>query len=161
MNYCKTKNTLSSKKGYFMKKAKDRAVFDEFAKMCPWAADKVVRWNSSDVGEIVVELDDGGVVQYDKIIKTWRFARNLQELKDLRTPTNEEEWKQEFSWRLYRKMVSKGLSQDDLAFEADISPASITKYMNGTSVPSAYNLLKIAKAMHLSIEDFAKITCLN
>lgn len=144
-----------------MKKARDINVFNEFVKMCPWAADKVVRWNSSDVGEIVVELDDGSVVQYDKIIKTWRFARNLQELKDLRTPTNEDEWKQEFSWRLYRKMVSKGLSQDDLAFEADISPASITKYMNGTSVPSAYNLLKIAKAMHLSIEDFAKITCLN
>ena len=141
-----------------MKKTRDINVFNEFVKMCPWAVDKVVHWNSSDVGEIVVELDDGGVVQYDKIIKTWRFARNLQELKDLRTPTNEEEWKQEFSWRLYRKMVSKGLSQDDLAFEANIS---ITKYMNGTSVPSAYNLLKIAKAMHLSIEDFAKITCLN
>lgn len=144
-----------------MKKTRDVNVFNEFVKMCPWAVDKVVHWNSSDVGEIVVELDDGSVVQYDKVIKTWRFARNLQELKDLRTPTNEEEWKQEFSWRLYRKMVSKGLSQDDLAFEADISPASITKYMNGTSVPSAYNLLKIAKAMHLSIEDFAKIICLN
>lgn len=144
-----------------MKKAKDRAVFDEFTKMCPWAADKVVRWYSSDNFEIVVELDDGGVIQYDQILKTFRCASSLEELEDLRTPTNEEEWKQEFSWRLYRKMISKGLSQDDLAFEADISPASITKYMNGTSVPSAYNLLKIAKAMHLSIEDFAKIICLN
>ena len=142
-----------------MKKAKDCAVFDEFAKMCPWAADKVVRWNSSDVGEIVVELDDGSVVQYDKIIKTWRFARNLQELKDLRTPTNEDEWKQEFSRRLYRKMRSKGYSQDDLSWDSDISPASITKYVNGAAIPSTYNMVKMAKALHFTVEDFAKITC--
>ena len=51
-----------------MNKTRDINVFNEFAKMCPWAVDKVVNWNSSDVGEIIGELDDGSVVQYDKAI---------------------------------------------------------------------------------------------
>lgn len=142
-----------------MKKAKDRAVFDEFAKMCPWAADKVARWYPSDNFEIVVELDDGGVIQYDQILKTFRCAGSLEELEAMRTPTNEEEWKQEFSRRLYRKMRSKGYNQDDLSWDSDISPASITKYVNGAAIPSTYNMVKIAKALHFTVEDFAKITC--
>ena len=142
-----------------MKKTRDVNVFNEFVKMCPWAVDKVVRWNSSDVGEIVVELDDGSVIQYDQVVKTFRCASSLEELDAMRTPTNEEEWKQEFSRRLYRKMRSKGYTQDDLSGDADISPASITKYVNGVAVPSTYNMVKIAKVLHLSVEDFAKIIC--
>ena len=142
-----------------MNKTRDINVFNEFAKMCPWAADKVVRWNSSDVGEIVAELDDGSVIQYDQVVKTFRCASSLEALDAMRTPTNEEEWKQEFSRRLYRKMRSKGYTQDDLSWDADISPASITKYVNGVAVPSTYNMVKIAKVLHLSVEDFAKIIC--
>ena len=142
-----------------MKKTRDVNVFNEFVKMCPWAVDKVVHWNSSDVGEIVVELDDGRVIQYDQVVKTFRCASSLEELDAMRTPANEEEWKQEFSRRLYRKMRSKGYTQDDLSWDADISPASITKYVNGVAVPSTYNMVKIAKVLHLSVEDFAKIIC--
>lgn len=144
-----------------MRKTKDHAVFDEFVKMCPWAAKKVVRWHPSDNFEIVVELDDGSVIQYDQVVKTFRCAASLEELEAMRTPANEEEWKEEFSRRLYRKMRSKGFSQDDLSWDADISPASITKYVNGSAIPSAYNMVKIAKALHLTVEDFAKIVCFN
>lgn len=142
-----------------MKKTRDVNVFNEFVKMCPWAVDKVVHWNPSDIGEIVVELDDGSVIQYDQVVKTFRCASSLEELDAMRTPANEEEWKQEFSRRLYRKMRSKGYTQDDLSWDADISPASITKYVNGVAVPSTYNMVKIAKVLHLSVEDFAKIIC--
>lgn len=144
-----------------MRKVKDHVIFDEFTKMCPWAVGRVKSWAPSDSFEIVVELDDGSVVQYDQILKTFRCAANREELEAMRTPTNEEEWKQEFSWRLYRKMRSKGFGQDDLSWDADISPASITKYVNGASIPSAYNLVKIAKALHLSVDDFAKLACFN
>lgn len=143
-----------------MKKIKDTSVFDEFTKMCPWAVDRVKCWNPSDSFEIIVELNDGGVIQYDQILKTFRCAASMEELNAIRMPTNEEEWKQEFARRLYRKMRTKGYSQDDLSWDADISPASVTKYVNGAAVPSTYNMVKIAKALHLSVEDFAKLVCL-
>lgn len=136
-------------------------IFEEFCKMWPLAADKVIEYYPSDSFEIIVLLDDGSVMQYDQIMKTCRSANSLEELKRKRTPRDEEEWKKEFSVRLYRKMKIKGFTQDDLAWESDISRASITKYVNGVAVPSAYNLAKMAKALHLGMDDVAKLICLD
>lgn len=136
-------------------------IFEEFCKMWPISAKRAVKWYPGDSFEIIVELDDGSVMLYDQIMKACWNANSLEELKAKRTPKNEVEWKKEFAIRLYRKMKIKGFTQDDLAWDADISQASVTKYVNGIAVPSTYNLVKIARALHLSMEDIAKIICLD
>ncbi len=142
-------------------KTNDIMIFDEFIKMCPWAEKDVVRWYPSDFSEIISEMRDGSVIQYDQIYKTFRCAHSLDELKDKRTPHNQEEWKKEFAWRLYRKMVSKGYTQEDLAFDSDIAESSISYYVNGSRIPTTYNMARIAKVLHLTGDDLAKILCLT
>lgn len=136
-------------------------IFEEFCKMWPVSAKRAVRWYPGNEFEIVVELDDGSVMLYDKIMKACWSASSLEELNEKRTPRNETEWKKEFAIRLYRKMRIQGFTQEDLGWDADISQASITKYVNGISVPSAYNLVKIARALGLSKEELAKMICLD
>lgn len=135
-------------------------IFEEFCKMWPLAAKKVSRWYPGNQCEIVVELNDGSVMLYDQIMKTCWSANGLEELNEKRTPRNEAEWKKEFAIRLYRKMKISGFTQEDLAWDAGISQASITKYVNGTASPSAYNLVKIARALDLTTDELAKIMCL-
>lgn len=135
-------------------------IFDEFCKTWPIAAKRVARWYPGNQFEIVVELEDGSVMLYDQIMKACWSANSLEELNEKRTPRNEAEWKKEFAIRLYRKMKINGFTQDDLAWEADISQASITKYVNGVATPSAYNLVKIARALGLTMEELAKMICL-
>lgn len=136
-------------------------IFEEFCKMWPISGEKAVRWYPGNEFEIVVELNDGSVMLYDKIMKACWTASSLEELNKKRTPRNETEWKKEFAIRLYRKMKIQGFTQEDLAWDADISRASITKYVNGIAAPSAYNLVKIARALGLSLEELAKMICLD
>lgn len=55
--------------------------------------------------------------------------------------------------RLVRFRDERGLSQDQAAELAGISRVSITRYENGTREPKYKNLLAIAKAYGLTLEE--------
>ena len=55
-------------------------IFDEFCKMCPWAAPKVSKWYETGSLEIIIELKDGSAMHYDYILKTFRYEPSLDEL---------------------------------------------------------------------------------
>lgn len=126
-------------------------IFAEFLDMRPEARGKVLSWRPYEEMSIIVELRDESVYLYDYINKTARRASSIDAL--CRKPSNEEEWRQAFAKRLYRKMRIAGLTQDDLAWEADISTASVTKYMNGMATPTVYNLIRIANVLGCSVND--------
>ena len=130
------------------------SIFDEFCKMCPWAAKDVKKWYPSENEmEITIELRDGSAMQYDYILKCFRSGASLKELLESRKVTNEEEWRMEFAIRLFKKMQIKGWTQEDLAWDTNISQGSIAKYVNGITTPSAYNVWKMARVMNCPITD--------
>lgn len=126
-------------------------IFDEFLQMCPEARGNVILWRPYEEMSIIAEMQDGSAYLYDYVNKTSRRSLSADAL--CRKPINEEEWRRAFAKRLYRKMRIRGLTQDELAWRADISTSSITKYVNGDATPTVYKLIRIADILDCSVND--------
>ena len=125
---------------------------EDFVFMCPFAKDKIVDWWMANENDLIVELKNGeGFYRYDTFARTFTYARRLEDLK--RDVDTEPQWRLEFAKKLFRIMTQQGYSQDDLAYRTGISPASITKYVNGYSTPTIYKLIKIAEALDCTVND--------
>lgn len=66
----------------------------------------------------------------------------------------DDEYKKEFGRRLKKIMLKERITQDDLTEKTGISQCTISKYINGISVPSFTNAVKIANALHYSVDIF-------
>lgn len=128
-----------------------QGIFREFLRMCPYVKEEIVRWRKGEEYEIIVELRDGTAYRYDYVTKTFKWARSSREFT--RKPRNEEEWRNFFARRLHRKMVICGYTQDDLSYETGISAGTISRYINGEAMPTAYKLIQIADVLDCSVND--------
>ena len=61
---------------------------------------------------------------------------------------DELEWRKMFSNRLCAKMHKFGYNQSLLSEATGISQVTISKYINCKATPTAYNVQKLAKALH-------------
>lgn len=61
--------------------------------------------------------------------------------------------KQEFGRRLYAVMMSRGMSQADLARSAEMGRDSISTYVNGKTFPTPRAVKKIADALGVEPEE--------
>ena len=66
---------------------------------------------------------------------------------------DEQIWREEFSHRLKIIMRKKHIDQKALAELADVSEDSISRYRRCTRTPSAYVVLKLAKALECDPND--------
>lgn len=130
-----------------MKSSTCNKIYEEFIKACPWAKNNVKDWFVSDDKEITIHMKDGSVMKYDYILGAFSYYANDDELRRRHSPSNEKDWCVEFANRMYRRMLMKGYTQEDLAYKTGISQASINRYVNADVVPNAYVLNKIAKAL--------------
>lgn len=128
-------------------------IFDEFCKMCPWAAPKVSKWYETGTLEIIIELKDGSAMHYDYILKAFRYEPSLDELLEKLKVHDEEEWRMEFARRLYKKMCMKGYTQEELSWRTGISQGTLAKYVNGLITPGCWNIRKIATELKCTIAD--------
>lgn len=132
-----------------------RAMLNNFLMMLPFVEDCMKDcWASGD-REITVLTYDGRVFKYDDVAKCCSTYKSLEDM--MRPPANEDEWRRKFSFKLYRTMMAKLKSQEDIARESGISTGAISKYINGTSTPSVYKLQKIADALGCSVSDLLNI----
>lgn len=54
-----------------------------------------------------------------------------------------------------RKFIrERGVTQAYVARATGLAETSISRYVNGERVPSSMSLLKLARALHVSIDDF-------
>lgn len=63
----------------------------------------------------------------------------------------EREWRAEFVKRVTNKMSDSGLNQKELAVLADMSEATISRYLKGTRTPSISAIINISKVLNMSI----------
>lgn len=110
---------------------------------------RMVDWYGNGDYEIVVILDDGSKLVYSQSTGTMRFLKN-ERIDNI----SEEDWIKDFSMTLKHKVSMSGLTRQDISDITGISKVSISNYMNGKSMPSHYNMLKIAKALNCSVYEF-------
>lgn len=133
--------------------------FDIFASYCPIIKKEAIQIFKTNDDRLIAELKDGSAIEYDLVLGTSRSAMNLDILMRPKIATNEEDFKRYFSRKLYRMMRHKSYIQNDISEMTGISTSSLTKYMNGIAIPSAYNLWLIANALDCSVDELLKFDC--
>ncbi len=66
---------------------------------------------------------------------------------------SEVEWLEEFRMNLLRMMDEDRIKQKELAEESYLSEATISKYVNGTQMPSVRAIINLAYVLDCSTDD--------
>lgn len=112
----------------------------------PWIAKDADEYFTDDPFEVVVRLLDGTMVAYDDLTHmVRRLPSNSNEL-------SESEFMNEFGIRLRRIMAVKCINELELSRRTGVSNVSISNYLTCKTMPSFYNVYKIAKALDWPIE---------
>lgn len=124
-------------------------MLESFARSFPVIYEKAVSWYPSGQHEITIRMSDGCKIFYNSMTDSIRTTREI----DYQTVTSEPEWRKRFSTKMLYKLRESGVTQKDLAEMTGLSQAIITRYINGSSSPSGYNVLKIASALGCSASE--------
>jgi len=84
-----------------------------------------------------------------------RYRTHLAPSDDVRKRQNEHRvlTRKEFGQRLFNAMITKDMSQSDLARAADIGRDSVSNYVRGISLPNPTTLERLAKVLGLQPVD--------
>lgn len=134
---------------------------DDLRKVCPWAYRKVVDWEHINSTDVLFELDDNSVILLDTMMKTYRCAKSRKDLYLMTHPKEEEKWICEFSYNLNRLMVKNGITQSELSMASGISQCTISSYLNCKRFPTAFNVVKIMRALNCSDDEIVKLICVH
>lgn len=114
----------------------------------PLIAEKTIRCKDVGFNTFVMSLNDGRQFLFDAWECTIRrLPRNSNDI-------SEDECKHELGMRLRHIMLCRGMSEQELSEKTGIHVVVLSRYINGKTTPSFYNIDKIAKALKCSIDDF-------
>lgn len=102
--------------------------------------------------EYIFHIADGSRVIYDDISK---FARYLPPRQLCINEVTEEEWKQEFSRKLKKKISFKGTTLKVISENTGIPYRTLMRYSTGERVPDIFSVKKIARELNC---DVVKLT---
>lgn len=103
---------------------------------------------SVDGVELTGVLYDGTRVLYNYLTNNVRYLPI--------DPDNmtEDEYRNEFAYRVRDAMIRAGINQTELADRTGISQPSLSGYLSGRKTASYVNAAKIARALGCSMDDF-------
>ena len=58
--------------------------------------------------------------------------------------------------KIKKQMELLGMSQKDLARETGLTESAISRFINGTRQPRLYNLIKIADALEMTVDELVR-----
>lgn len=126
----------------------DEYVIKEFETHHPQFKYKVTEYQEGEPFELIIKLDDGTVWSYYVLDKTIRRLPSDSDIDD------DNKCKREFGILLHHMMCRKGFLQNDLSEATGIPQSQLSNYINGKSLPNIINLIRIAKALNCSMDDF-------
>ena len=131
-------------------RSRENAIHNILPYVDPFATEEdleQVIWISDN--EVYFKFKDGRRQLYDVALHgSMGFYPEGYELTD-------DELKRSFKDRLYRLMVHKGVTQEELAARTNTSQVMISRYMTGRCIPSFVMALKLARALGCSVEDLS------
>lgn len=129
-------------------RSRENAIHNILPYVDPFATEEdleQVIWVSDD--EVYFKFKDGRRRLYDVVLHgSMGFYPEGYELTD-------DELKRSFKDRLYRLMVHKGITQEELASRVGTSQTMMSHYLTGRSIPTFITAAKIARALGCSVED--------
>ena len=125
-------------------------VFNNLERYYPDIYSEMQSWYTSGDWEVSIRLKDG---------TRWIFDGRDNLIS--RIPDNDnisqEEYNREFARRLYRKMRDVGIGTEELAERVDISRHTVSRYLNGHTMPNSYVLTKICRVLQCHVNDLLDV----
>ena len=121
-------------------------LFDQYELYYPEYASLTEDWYEESEWDLIAKLSNGTRVIYDGYIHT---IRNLPNTNNM----SEEQFRLEFSKRLYKMLDRRNITQFELSQITGISPVMISRYIRRKVTPSIYVVNKIARALDCSIDS--------
>lgn len=115
-----------------------------------YIAERMKSWSPYDETRIIIEMGDDYHYIYDMSDDSLNLFLNREEIDEL---LPEDEWQKRFGRRLCDKMKKARISQGELSEMTGISTVTLSKYMNGRSMPSGYNIKKIARCLGCYVRE--------
>lgn len=113
----------------------------------PYYANKISYWSPSGHYEILLVLEDGSKMLYDD------FTEEIYPVICEDDNYDDEYYNLEFAKRLKRRMIICCISQEQLSEKTGISTVTISKYMNGKSLPNIRIASKLARVLKCSTNE--------
>lgn len=100
--------------------------------------------------ELLIKDKYGNIISYDDYEENARCVLNIDR-------TDEIDQSFEFSYRLYKIMKRKGITQQELADTGVVTQAQLSKYLNYKAVPNFFTIMKIASVLDCGVNEFGCI----
>lgn len=124
----------------------NQELIESYELYCPFLYKDTVDIREIDGWTIMATLEDG--TRYLYYSDTNIFSKLPNDPEDM----TEDECRKEFSRRISRIMLYKGITQKTLSERTGIPQSRISDYITGKRSPSFYNVDKIAKALGCSMD---------
>ena len=127
-------------------------IFEGLRTIDPKVYESIVHYYPISKAELAIRTreEDGKDYIYNWVTRNLRpFVRRSSEPVRF----TEFEWLGYFSRKLCELMRINNISRYDLSALTKISEVSISKYLNGKSTPSTFNLIRIAQALNCTVSE--------
>lgn len=125
-------------------------LFENFKYECPNVKEsQIVKHTQISVWEIVVYMSDGSRFIYDDAFKECRHLPPRDSRFDW---IDEDEWREEFTIQVRRRMRMKGWTQKKLAEVALIKEVNLSNYLTGKRLPDICTVQRIARALSCDVK---------
>lgn len=122
-------------------------ILEQFRMYFPNLYEQGVDWWKSGPYHITVLLDDNSRVEFDSSDNTIRWVSVIDR------STDNDIFRKEIGRNIRKFIVYRGVRQQDVAEQAGITEAMLSRYINGTSMPGIDKLHNIANVLGCHIDD--------
>lgn len=126
---------------------KYQKILEQFGRYYPSLYEQTVDWWASGRTFIFVRLDDGSVFEFNSIDNSIRRIR-VNEYDEDDTAR-----RKAFGANLEKLIPLSGMTKGELAENLGITNAMMTRYLKGTSMPSAVKAYQLASALGCRVDD--------
>lgn len=125
---------------------------NNFNLMCPHEAYDVVGVRRGNKDTLIFTTVDDNEIIWNCYTNRIEIPKNNSELSDL-NEMDEDSWNKIFGKRLKQQMMSVGITQATLSRLTNITQSTVSKYCSGEVIPTAMNLVKIARVLKCDVND--------
>lgn len=122
-------------------KDKYNRIIERFEQYYPYLYEQSVDWWPSGRTCITVKLEDGMLFEYNHIDNTIRRIQSSDRIKDA------DLLRKEIGYNLKNLILTRGISQAEISERCGITPAMLSRYLHGTSMPGIDKVYALASIL--------------
>lgn len=122
-------------------------MLNKFERYYPDLYRQTIDWWPSGRLCITVKLEDDYIFEYDSINNT------IRRIESGNSKVDDETLRKEIGYNLQKLIQTRSISQSTIATECGITPAMLSRYIHGTSMPGVDKVYALANVLGCRITD--------